>query len=122
MALQLAAGRTLFAAVIMAAPVPLLRILGADGATAQRVVWLTRMTAARDGALAVGGLAAVRRNDGSEGPWIVAGAMADAVDAVVIASAIKQGRVRGVVPTAMVPLAALAAAAGAVTAVRLRRR
>jgi hypothetical protein len=80
------------------------------------------MTAARDGALAVGGLAAVRRNDGSEGPWIVAGAMADAVDAVVIASAIKQGRVRGVVPTAMVPLAALAAAAGAVTAVRLRRR
>jgi hypothetical protein len=122
LAAQLAAGRTLFAAAIMAAPVPLLRVLGADAATAQRVVWLTRMTAVRDGALGVGGLAAARRKDGSVRPWVVAGAVSDAVDAVVIGSAIKQGRVRGFVPSAMVPLAGMAAAAGAVAALGLGRR
>jgi hypothetical protein len=122
LAVQLAAGRTLFAAAIMAAPVPLLRVLGADAATAQRVAWLTRMTAVRDGALGVGGLAAARRKDGSVRHWVVAGAVSDAVDAVVIAGAIKQGRVRGVIPSAMVPLAGWAAVAGAVAAVGLRRR
>jgi hypothetical protein len=122
LALQLAAGRTLLAAAIMAAPVPMLRVFGADTATAQRVVWLTRMTAARDGALGVGGLIAARRGGADATRWIAAGAVSDAVDAVVIASAVRQGRIKGLLPTAMAPLAALAAATGIGTAVRLRRR
>lgn len=121
MALQLAAGRTLLASAIMAAPVLAARVLGTDTATAQRVVWLTRMTAVRDGALGVGGLAAVRRGGAHAVPWLVGGAVSDAVDALVLAQALKQGRIKGVAPAAIVPLGALAAVSGAVAAFRLRR-
>lgn len=121
MAAQLAAGRTAFAAALMAAPVSSARLLGADTATAQRVVWLTRMLAVRDGALGVGGLAALR-GDGSSAPWLLAGAVSDAVDTVVIGQALRQGRLKGVAAAAVVPLAALAAISGGITALRLRRR
>jgi hypothetical protein len=119
MALQLSAGRVAFAAAAMAAPVTFLRLLGADSATAQRVTWVTRMLAVRDGALGVGGALAARRGS-SATPWLVCGAVSDAVDAVVIGRALAEGRVRGIVPAAVVPLAALTAAAGVVTAVRAR--
>jgi hypothetical protein len=52
---------------------------------------------------------------------LLGGAVSDAVDAVVIAGALKQGRVKGIVPALVAPGAALLAAAGAATAVRLRR-
>jgi hypothetical protein len=120
MARQLATGRAGFAAAFLLAPVPGLRALGADTATAQRVSWLTRMMAVRDGALAVGALIADRRG-GDPRPWLVGGAVADAVDAAVFAGALKQGRLKGFAPTAIVPGAALAAALGLVTAARLRR-
>lgn len=119
-ALQISTGRTAFAIAIMAAPVTCLRLLGADSATARRVTWLTRMMAVRDGALGVGGALAARRG-GSVPPWLLGGAVADAVDAMVIARAVREGRVKGVLPTTVAPLAALMAAAGAVTAVRCRR-
>lgn len=61
LALKLVAGRSVIGAVIMAAPVPAARMLGADTATAQRVTWLTRMLGVRDGAIGVGGVDAVRR-------------------------------------------------------------
>jgi hypothetical protein len=119
MAGQLAVGRVVLAAAFLAAPVPALRLAGADTATARRVSWLTRMMAVRDAALAVGALAANRRGDPR--PWLVGGAVADAVDAVVIAGALKQGRLRGIVPTLAVPGGGLAAAAGIITVLRLRR-
>ena len=118
-ALQLSVGRAALAAAIMAAPVSFLRVMGADSATAQRVTWLTRMTAVRDGALGVGGAWAVRRG-GSVAPWLLGGAAADAVDAVVVARALRQGRVKGTMPASVVPLAALTAVAGTVTALRTR--
>ncbi|HZC73437.1 MAG TPA: hypothetical protein VE442_22260 [Jatrophihabitans sp.] len=120
MALQISAGRTGFALAMMAAPTASLRALGADSATAQRVTWVTRMLAVRDGALGVGGFVAARRG-GSAAPWLVAGAVSDAVDAMVIGRALDQGRVKGIVPAAVVPLAALTAAVGALTALRTRR-
>jgi hypothetical protein len=110
------------AAGFLAAPVPSARLLGLDTATAQRIGWLTRMMAVRDGAIGVGGLVAGRRSPSAAAPWLLAGAVSDAVDAVVLAGAIKRGRVRGAVPTAVVPLAAGAAAVGALSALRLRRR
>ena len=103
----------------MVAPVVFVRLLGADTATAQRVTWLTRMLAVRDGALGVG-TAAAARSGGSSG-WLIGGAVSDAVDAAVIAAALKQGRLRGVIPAATVVGAAGAAALGFVTAARLRR-
>ena len=118
---QLALGRIAVAAGCLAAPVPALRALGADTATAQRVGWLTRMMAVRDGALGAGALAAGRRG-GDPRPWLLAGAVADAVDAVAFAGALKQGRLKGAAPTVVVPGAVLAATAGFVTAARLRRR
>jgi len=116
---QLAVGRVVFAAAFLAAPVPAVRLLGSDTATAQRVSWLTRMMAVRDGALGVGALAAGRGGDPR--PWLIGGAVSDAVDAVVIAGALKQGRVKGIVPTLVVPGAVLAAASGVVAALRSRR-
>jgi len=119
LALQIGAGRTAIAAGIMAAPVLTTRLLGTDTATAQRVTWLTRMLAVRDGAIGIGTAAAARSGGGAG--WMLAGAASDAVDAVVLAAAIRQGRVRGLVPTATVVLAAATAGAGFVTAARLRR-
>ena len=116
---QLAVGRVAFAAVFLAAPVPGVRLLGTDTATAQRVSWLTRMMAVRDGALGVGALSAAR--SGHPRPWLIAGAVSDAVDAVVIAGALNSGRVKGIVPTLVAPGALLVAATGLIGARRARR-
>ena len=121
MAFQLAAGRTVAGGAMLALPVLSARLLGTDSATAKRVAWLTRMMAVRDAAIGAGGLAAAR-GTGSPTPWIVAGAVADAVDAVVLTQALRQGRVKGLAAAAVVPVAAGAAAVGVVTALRLRRR
>jgi hypothetical protein len=121
LALQIPAGRSVLAASIMAAPVVTARVMGTDTATAQRVAWLTRMTAVRDGALGVGGVLAARRGGRAVVPWLVGGAAADLVDAVVIAKAVREGRLKGIRPTLIVPLAGLTAVAGAVAALRLRR-
>ena len=120
MARQLALGRAGLATAFLAAPVPALRAMGADTATAARISWLTRMMAVRDGALAVGALVADRRG-GDPRPWLVGGAVSDAVDALVFAQALKQGRLKGIAPTMVVPGAAVAAGLGFVTAARLRR-
>lgn len=119
-AARLAAGRTVIAAGILAAPVPAARLLGADSATAGRVTWLTRMMGIRDGALGVGTLDALRRRNGT-GAWLVGAAVADGVDALVVASAIKQGRMRGIVPAGIVVGAGGSAVLHLVTAVRTRR-
>ncbi|HEV7203692.1 MAG TPA: hypothetical protein VGN18_03735 [Jatrophihabitans sp.] len=119
MARQFSAGRTLIAASMLAAPVPAARLLGLDSATAKRVGWLTRMMAVRDGALGVGGLDALRR-DGDARPWLLGGAVSDAVDAAVIAGALSSGRLKGVLPTAIAVGAAGLAALGVVNAARLR--
>ena len=120
LALQLSAGRTAAGAVFLALPVLSARLLGADSATAKRVSWLTRMMAVRDAAIGAGGVAALR-GKGSATPWLIAGAVSDTVDAIVLTQALQQGRVKGFIPAAVVPLAAGAAAVGALTAFRLRR-
>jgi len=121
MAVQLCAGRTAAGAAMLALPVLSARLLGADSATAKRVSWLTRMMAVRDAAIGAGGLAAAR-GTGSPGPWLIAGAVSDAVDAIVLTQALRQGRAKGLTATAVVPVAAGSAAIGVVTALRLRRR
>jgi hypothetical protein len=119
-ALQIAAGRTLIAASIMAAPVLTGRVMGTDTATARRVTWLTRMMAIRDGAIGAGGVLAARRGGAAATPWLLAGAASDLVDVVVVGKALRDGRIKGVLPTLVVPVAALTAVAGAATAARLR--
>jgi hypothetical protein len=117
---RLAAGRVVLASAFLAAPVPGLRALGVDTATAQRVAWLTRMMAVRDAALGAGAGVA-RRRGADPRPWLVAGAVSDAVDALVVAAAIKQGRLRGAGPALLVSGGAVAAGVGLATAARLGR-
>jgi hypothetical protein len=114
----LCAGRTVLATSMLAAPVATTRLIGLDTATGRRVSWLTRMMAARDGALGIGGLIAVRRG-ADPTPWVVGGAAADAVDALVIAGAMRTGRLRGVLPVLVAAGAAVVAALGAATAARI---
>jgi len=121
LALQLALGRTVAGAALLAAPVLGLRLLGADSATAKRVTFLTRMMAVRDAAIGAGALAAARGH-GSPVPWIIAGAASDAVDTVVLTQALREGRATGLTARLTVPISASAAAIGIVTAIRLRGR
>jgi hypothetical protein len=78
------------------------------------------MVAARDAALGLGTLAAAR--NGGAAPWLLAGALADAGDAVAVAASLKQGRVGGpgawLIAAGGLPLAAL----GIVAAWGLRKR
>jgi hypothetical protein len=120
LARQLAGGRALFGAGMLVAPELTARRLGLDTGTARRVSWLTRMMAARDAVLGVGGLLATRPG-GDAVPWLAASAACDATDALVVAVAVRQGRLAGLAPIALVPVAAGAAMVGAVTAWRLRR-
>jgi hypothetical protein len=113
-------GRTAIATQLLLAPAAATRLVGLDTGTGRRVSWLTRMMAVRDVALGIGGLLAARRG-GDPTPWVLGGAAADAVDAAVLAHALRSRRLRGAVPALATVGAASVAALGAVTAVRLRR-
>jgi peptide-methionine (R)-S-oxide reductase len=93
-------------------------MLGVDRVSAERTAWLVRMAAARDVGLAAGLIVAMRNRDGSERGWLVAGALADAVDAAALARAATARQV-AVVPAAGVALVALG---GVATALRRASR
>lgn len=118
LAVTLASARVVIGAAALAAPVSSLRLLGADTGTARRVGWLTRMTGVRDAVLGTGALTA----DGGRprAAWLLGGAAADAADAVIMLAALRSGRLRGVVPSAVAAGAVVAAAGGAGEALRLR--
>jgi hypothetical protein len=119
-AVQIGAGRLAFGVLFAAAPELGVRMIGTDGATARRAAWVARMVAGRDAALGLGTLAAAR--NGSAAPWLLAGALADTVDAAAVATALKQRRLGGpgawAVAVGGLPLAALGVAA----AMGLRQR
>jgi hypothetical protein len=111
-------GRTALGGGFLAVPVEGVKALGVDAATAKRVAFLSRMMAGRDVVIGVGTLVS-RRPAG----WLLAGAVADAVDAAAIAQARREGRAGGAIAAAMVPGAAALALVGAVAAAgTLRRR
>jgi hypothetical protein len=119
--LVIGGGRTLIGLAFGAAPVAAIRSLGVDGATAARMEWLARMTAARDTVLGAGTLVAARRGHGTR-TWLLAGAAADAADAFAITAAVKSRRVGGVGAWASGALGAGAAIAGVWAALGTRRR
>ena len=99
------------------APVASVRILGMDSATAKRVTYLARMAAVRDASIGAGTLVSAR-----PGGWLLAGAVSDAVDAVVIADAVRSGRAGGPTARLVVVGAALIAGVGALAALGSLRR
>jgi hypothetical protein len=115
-------GRLVLGGGFLVAPVASTRVLGVDTATAKRVTFLAQMMAARDMAIGAGTAAA---STGGRNPagWLLAGAVADATDAVVIAGALKSGRVKGPLAAGMVGGAvAMSALAVFGAAGALRRR
>ena len=105
-----------------AAPVTALRVIGVDTATAARVSWLSRMTAARDAVLGAGTLRSVSADRGGASAWLLAGAVSDAVDAVVLVRAVQERRAGGLGAVAMVAAAAGTALLGVWAAAGLSRR
>ena len=119
--LCIGAGRVAIGAVFLAAPVTSVRLLGLDTATAARITWLARMTAVRDTVLGAGTVVSSGRQQGAAG-WLCAGAVSDTVDAVVLAAALREGRLRGWRPQAIAVGAVGAAAITAVAAADLARK
>jgi hypothetical protein len=115
-------GRVLLGGAFLAAPVASTRALGLDSATAKRVSFLARMMAARDVAIGAG-TAAASCGGGRPGGWLLAGAFADAADAVVIVGALKNKRANGPIAAGVVGGAVALAAVAAVGGLSgLRRR
>jgi hypothetical protein len=110
--IALGAGRIALGGAFLASPKLSVRVLGLDSATAGRVTWLARMTAGRDIALGVGTLVSSVRGAPSAAGWVVAGAAADAVDAVVIAQGVQDRRLGGIGAVGLVGGAAAAALVG----------
>ena len=118
--IALGAGRTALGGTFLAAPAFSVRVLGLDSATTGRVTWLARMAAGRDVAIGLGTLVSAARGRDCAG-WVAAGAAADAVDAVVIAQAVRERRLGGLGASGLVAGAAAAAAVGFVAALGVRR-
>lgn len=120
--LALGLGRLALGTAFLARPVDSVRLLGTDTATANRMAWLARMAAVRDAALGAGAVASVAARRTAAG-WLLAGALADAGDAAVLALAARDGRVDRQRGYLIATVAAIAAGAGAgVAAARLGGR
>lgn len=92
---QLALGRTGAGTVMLLRPRALPQLLGVDSATATRLGWGVQMLGAREAALGLGTLLALRgRDPRAARPWLAAGALCDALDAVIVTGALLKGRVR----------------------------
>jgi hypothetical protein len=112
-------GRLVLGGGLLAAPTTAARLLGVDSASAKRMAFLARMAAIRDMGLGVGTLAS--RGTPQVALWLGVAAAADAVDALVVGAATKQGATRGIVALGTVAGAAAAAGLGGWAALRSRR-
>ena len=104
---HLALGRTAAGVVMVGAPTRLPRALGVDSATSTRMAWAVQMLGAREVALGLGTLAALRSPDRRGARlWLLGAVLSDAVDVLAVGRAVASGRLSR-------------AAGGAVTAVAL---
>jgi hypothetical protein len=118
LATAIGAGRIVLGTSFLLAPTLSVRVLGVDAETAAAMRFLARMTAARDIGLGAGTLAAGTGR--AAAPWLLAGALADTVDAVAIVAAMRRRVTRGIPAAAIAVGAAATAAVGVWTARRLR--
>jgi hypothetical protein len=93
-------------------------LLGMHSASTARIGWAVQMLGARDLALGLGTVHALRYDARASRTWLAAGLLCDTIDALVLAAAAGRGRVSRPVAAAVV---VLAAAAVAVQAGDLRR-
>ena len=92
---RLSLGRCAAGTVMTLRPSLVPTSLGVDPVSAGRTSWAVQMLGARDLALGVGTLVALRRGDARAARvWLAAGLFSDAVDAVAVSAAIGKGAVR----------------------------
>jgi hypothetical protein len=118
-ALLIGTGRIAIGVAFAISPVTSVRLLGVDTATANRIAWLARMTAARDTAIGVGTVLSTRQAAGSGG-WLLAGAACDIADASFLALALQRRQVSRI-PAGGVVVGALGLGAVAIASVLNRR-
>ncbi|MCU1674353.1 MAG: hypothetical protein JWN77_2466 [Frankiales bacterium] len=70
------------------------QLLGVDSAAAARMSWATQMLGVREVSLGLGTYVALRRGDARTARlWLLAGLLADGVDALVLSAAVARGKV-----------------------------
>jgi hypothetical protein len=123
-ALGIGTGRLAVGGAMLLAPTFSVRLLGVDAATAKRVRFLARTTAVRDAALGAGTLVGALGSGAPSGAasWLLAGAVADGMDAVALAAALRQRAVRALPAAAVAVGAAATAVVGGWAAIQLRRK
>jgi hypothetical protein len=110
---HLAVGRAGAGAVMVVRPRAVPQALGVDSATATRMAWAVQMLGAREIALGLGTLAALRTPDRAASRiWLAGGVLSDGVDALAVAGALAKGRVRTGTGLGLVAVAASAVALG----------
>jgi len=114
---RLALGRTGAGAVMVARPRLVPQALGVDSASAVKTAWVVQMLGAREIALGLGTLVALRADTRSGRTWVAAGVLCDAVDVLAVAGAVACGRLSRPVGGAVV-VAALGASLGGLAALR----
>lgn len=110
---HLALLRTGAGVVMIGRPRLLPQLMGTDSATAARVGWAVQMLGAREIAMGLGTLVALRRPGSSAArTWVAAGVLADALDVLAVGAALARGRVRTSSGAAVVATASAAVALG----------
>lgn len=113
-------GRVVIGAATFVRPETLPRVLGVDRGTARRAAPLTRFFSAREAALGLGALFALR-NGGDVRPWLVAQAIGDAGDAAALAVATRARHVPAARGIALAVVALTGAVSLTLAARALRR-
>ncbi len=114
---RLALGRTGAGAVMVVRPRLMPQALGVDSASAVRTAWVVQMLGAREIALGLGTLVALRADPRSGRTWVAAGVLCDAVDVLAVGAAVARGRLSRPVGGAVV-VTALGACLGGLAALR----
>lgn len=115
---RLAAGRTGAGVVMLTRPRLMPQTMGVDSASAAQTAWVVQMLGAREIALGIGTLAALRSGDArATRTWVAAGVVCDGLDALAVGAAVLSGRLSRPIGGAVV-LTALAATAGGLQALR----
>ncbi len=90
---QLAVARAGIGVTMIARPRLVPGVLGVDSATSARMGWSTQMLGAREVALGVGAVVALRSSDRPAARlWLAAGVLCDTADALAIGAAMLSGR------------------------------
>lgn len=112
--LRVAQARTAVGTGLLLRPALLTRSMGVPPEAAEQTGWAVQMLGAREVALGAGTWVALRRGDPRAARlWVLAGVLADALDAVSVAGALGRGRVRAVPGVLGVMTATTAAGVGA---------